>query len=277
MKEDIKKVCVITGGGSGMGLATAKVMGKDHYIIIAGRTLSKLDGAINELKELNIEAEAFRCDVSDRTSVEELAKRAKEIGVIKSVIHAAGMSPNMGKPEIIMAVNALGTININEVFYEYMEEGSCLIDVSSMSAYLTPKFVMPLKKYKLSREDKDLFMKKMMKRVNIFPKKVRSGVAYGISKNFVIWYAKTDAVKFGQKGIRVLSVSPGSFETPMGELEKDSVENYTEFCAIKRLGKVEEIAHLFAYCVDQKLGYLTGIDILCDGGCVASGINPMNM
>jgi len=118
-------------------------------------------------------------------------------------------------------------------------------------------------------------MKKMMARVNLFPKKFRSGVSYGISKNFVIWYAKTDAVKFGEKGIRLLSVSPGSFETPMGEIEKDSVEEYTKLCAIKRPGRVEEIAALFAFCVSSKASYLTGTDILCDGGCVASGVNPL--
>ncbi len=271
----MKKVCVITGGGSGMGLATAKVMGKEYYIIISGRTVGKLEGAIEELKGLGIEAEAFPCDVSERISVERLARRAKELGSIEAVIHAAGMSPNMGSPEVLMQVNAIGTININEVFYNYMEEGSCLIDVASMSGYLVPKFIMPKRGYKLSRIDKESFMNKMMKRVRLFPKKVQSSVAYGISKNFVSWYAKTDAAKFGQKGIRVLSVSPGSFETPMGEVEKDSLDEYIQNCAIKRLGKVEEIAHLFAFCADKRMGYLTGVDILCDGGCVASGINPL--
>jgi NAD(P)-dependent dehydrogenase (short-subunit alcohol dehydrogenase family) len=204
-----------------------------------------------------------------------LAARAKELGTISSVIHAAGMSPHMGEARTIMEANALGTININEAFYEVMDEGSCIIDVASMSAYLTPKFIIPTKKYKYSRIDKEAFMRKMMARVNLFPIKVRPGVAYGISKDFVIWYAKTDAAKFGQKGIRVLSVSPGSFETPMGELEKDEVENLIRYCAIKRLGYVEEVANLLAFCASDKVGYLTGVDILCDGGCVASGCNHL--
>jgi NAD(P)-dependent dehydrogenase (short-subunit alcohol dehydrogenase family) len=268
----MKNICVITGGGSGMGLATAKLMGQDHYIIIAGRTVAKLEGAIKELSDLGVEAEAFPCDVSDRKSVEELAKHATQIGVIKTVIHAAGMSPNMGDAETIMKVNALGTIYVNEVFYQYMSEGSCIIDVSSMSGYLVPDMIMPKNSYKLSRIDDQLFMKKMMNRVNLFPKKNRSGVAYGISKNFVIWYAKTDAEKFGKKGIRILSVSPGLFETPMGEVERDISEDFIEKCAIKRYGKVDEIAHLFRFVANEKVGYLTGVDILCDGGCIASGL-----
>jgi len=266
----MKNVCVITGGGSGMGLATAKVMGQDHHIIISGRTVEKLKNAINELTEMGIEAEAFACDVSDKKSVEKLAKHASKQGIIKSVIHAAGMSPNMGNAETIMRVNALGTIHVNDVFFQYMEQGSCLIDVSSMSGYMIPEIIMPGKHYKLARMNHEQFMNKMMKRVNFLPKKHRTGVSYGISKNFVIWYAKTDAEKFARKGIRILSVSPGLFETPMGETEKEISKDFIEKCAIKRYGQAEEIAHLFRYLVDEKLSYLTGTDILCDGGCVAS-------
>lgn len=271
----MKKVCVITGGGSGMGLATAKILGKENYIIIVGRTLKKLENALLELQAEGIEAESFACDISDRASVDRLAAYAKKKGIISSVIHAAGMSPNMGDARTIMEANAVGTINMNEAFFGIMGEGSCIIDVSSMAAYLTPKFIMPERSYKYSRIDKEIFMKKMMARVNLFPKKARSGVAYAISKHFVIWYAKNDAEKFGQKGVRVLSISPGSFETPMGELEKDDIKNLIKHFAIKRLGHVEEIANLFAFCASDKASYLTGVDILCDGGCVASGCNPM--
>jgi len=268
--QNERRVCVITGGGSGMGLASAKIIGKDHYIIIAGRTVKKLDGAIDELHKAGIEAEAVACDISNAESVKKLAEKSASIGKVTSVIHAAGLSPHMGDAKTIMEVNALGTIHVNEAFYEVMGSGSCVIDVSSMSGYLLPNVVLPKGNYPLSRTDKDLFMKKMMRRVNLFPQKLRSGVAYGISKHFVIWYARTDAVKFGAKGIRVLSVSPGSFETPMGELEKDNIEGYLEKSAFKRVGKVEEIASLLAFCASDKPGYLTGTDILCDGGCVAA-------
>jgi NAD(P)-dependent dehydrogenase (short-subunit alcohol dehydrogenase family) len=274
-RDEMKNVCVITGGGSGMGLATAKLMGKNHYIIICGRSVNKLENAVSELKAEGIEVEAYACDVSDFINIEKLANHAKKVGKVKAVIHAAGMSPHMGDAKKIMEANALGTININNAFYNVMEEGSCIIDVSSMSAYLTPKIIMPVRLYKYSVMDPDLFMKKIMKRVNLFPEKVRAGVSYGISKHFVIWFAKQDAARFGAKGVRVLSVSPGNFETPMGELEKEEADLYTKYCAIKRFGHVREIASLFAYCASEEAGYLTGVDILCDGGLVASGINPL--
>jgi NAD(P)-dependent dehydrogenase (short-subunit alcohol dehydrogenase family) len=254
-----------------MGLATARLMGKDHFVIICGRTVNKLESAVKELKEEGIEVEAFPCDVSDYTSVEKLALHAKAIGKVAAVIHAAGLSPHMGDARKIIEVNALGTINVNNAFYKVMEAGSCLIDVSSMSAYLTPKFVMPVKKYKYSLQSSEVFMKKMLNSVRFFPKKAKAGVAYGISKNFVIWLAKHDAARFGAKGVRILSVSPGNFETPMGNLEKAEADAFTRF------GHVEEIASLFAFCASEEVGYLTGIDILCDGGVVASGVNPLKV
>ena len=271
----MKKVCVITGGGSGIGLATAKNIGNQgYYLILVGRTAKKLENAVTELQAMGIEAELFNCDIADRQSTRLLAATALERGEVKVVIHAAGMSPQMGDAQKIMEANALGTININDAFYEVMHDGGCIIDTSSMSAYLTPQFIMPKHCYKLSRTDRDEFMKKMMRRVIIFPKKCRAGVAYGISKNFVIWFAKTDAARFGQKGIRVLSITPGNFETPMGELERDEAMTYVKYNAIKRLGHPEEIAQLYVAAADDRMGYLTGTDILCDGGCIASGCTP---
>lgn len=270
----MKDICVITGGGSGMGLATARLMGKDHHIIICGRNAKKLEHAVEELTKEGIDVEAYSCDVSNRFSVEKLAGYAREKGTIAAVIHAAGMSPHMGDARQIMEANALGTIYINNAFYRDMEDGSCIIDVSSMSAYLTPKLVMPVRIYPHSVSDPQYFMNKIMRWVNLFPQKVRAGVSYGISKHFVIWFAKQDAARFGEKGIRVISISPGNFETPMGELEKEEADAYTKHCAIKRLGHVDEIASLFAFCASPSAGYLTGVDILCDGGLVASGISP---
>lgn len=274
----MKKVCVITGGGSGIGLSTAKLLAaKDYHIILVGRTESKLLTAVNEISTLGGSVEAFPCDIKDRVSTERLAKYASEKGTVMAVIHAAGLSPHMGNAETIMEGNALGTINIHDAFYEVMEAGGCLIDTSSMSAYLTPQFLMPKNSYALCRTDRGKFMKKMMKRVNFFPEKSRPGIAYGISKHFVIWYAKTEAARFGKKGVRVLSVTPGNFETPMGELEKEEASAYLKFNAVKRFGKPEEIANLYAALIDEGMGYLTGADIICDGGCIASGASPLKM
>jgi NAD(P)-dependent dehydrogenase (short-subunit alcohol dehydrogenase family) len=273
--KTMKNVCVITGGGSGMGLSTAKLMGKSHYVIICGRSVDKLERAIYELKSIGIACEASPCDIGDRTSVEDLAQHANETGRVQAVIHAAGLSPHMGDSKTILQANILGTIYINTEFSRVMGENSCIIDLSSMSAHLTPEIIMPKGLYKYALINPDKFMKKMITRVNLFPKKVRSGVAYAMSKHFDIWYAKKCAGLYGDKGIRVISVSPGNFDTPMGKLEEEEAGTFMKKAAIKRFGYPEEIAYLLASCADERNGYLTGVDIICDGGLVASGANVL--
>ena len=268
----MKKVCVVTGGGSGIGFAAAKeVAAKGYYVILVGRNKKKLENAVQELQSMGYEAEAFGCDVSDREACFTLAKHAAECGEVKAVLHIAGMSPHMGSAEKIMQANAMGTVNINDAFFEVIAEGGCVIDTSSTSASMAPSFIMPKRLYPLSRVNRKLFLEKMMKRVNLFPKKTREGVAYSISKHFTIWYAKQDAARFAEKKARVLSITPGNFETPLGTLEQEEASTYLKFAAVKRNGRPEEIAPLYVALLDERMGYLTGADILCDGGCIAGG------
>ena len=118
--------------------------------------------------------------------------------------------------------------------------------------------------------------KKLVARAGIAPKGARPGLAYAISKHFVIWIAKTDAARFGAKNVRCLSVTPGNFDTPMGALESEQAEVFKKYSALKRNGGPEEIAALFAMLIDERLGFLTGTDIIMDGGVIASGASGLS-
>ena len=120
----MKTVCVITGGGSGMGLAAAKCMPKEKIIVVTGRTMSKLEKAVEELTALGYEAYATTCDTSVREQVVKLAEYAASLGVIKNVLHSAGLSPAMAKPEQLMRVNALGTVYVNQEFSKRMPDAA---------------------------------------------------------------------------------------------------------------------------------------------------------
>ncbi|HNA50025.1 MAG TPA: SDR family oxidoreductase, partial [Mycobacterium sp.] len=99
----------------------------------------------------------------------------------------------------------------------------------------------------------------------------RSGIAYAISKNFVRWYSSSQAERFNGRGLRIVSVSPGSVDTEMGRLEEQAGAGaMVTDAAVPRWGKPEEMAELLAFCAGEKAGYLTGTDILNDGGVVAS-------
>ena len=265
----MKTVCVITGGGSGMGLAAAKCMPKDKIIVVTGRTMSKLEKAVKELEALGYEAYAKTCDTSKRDQVRELAEYAASLGEIKNVIHAAGLSPAMAKPEQLMRVNALGTVYVNQEFSRLMNKGSVIVDVSSNSAYILPEIVASKKTFALADKDEELFLKKSLKLSKMLKDEYKSsGLAYGLSKKFVIWYAAKCAFEYGSKGIRVCSLSPGLIATDMGNLEAEEGGSLLETTAEKRMGTPEELGYVLATVADERNGYLAGVDILCDGGSV---------
>ena len=261
-------VCVITGGGSGMGLEAAKFMPKDKVIVLSGRTMSKLEGAVAELESLGFTAYAKTCDTSKRESVKELVEFAAGLGEIKNVINSAGVSPAMkGTPEGILRINALGTVYINQEFSKVMKPGSVIVDVSSNSAYILPSFIIPKKVYPLAETNEELFLQKIVKRSGMAKGEYqRKGLAYSISKNFVIWYAQKCAYEYGPKGIRVVSLSPGLIATDMGNLEKEDGGMLIGFSAEERMGKPEELGYALATVADERNGYLAGVDVLCDGG-----------
>lgn len=261
-------ICVITGGGSGMGLEAAKFMPKDKIIVLSGRTMSKLEGGVAELKALGYDAYAKTCDTSKRESVQGLVAFATSLGEVKNVINSAGVSPAMkGTPEGILRINALGTVYINQEFSKVMSAGSVIVDVASNSAYILPSFIIPKKAYALAETDEAAFLKKLVKRSSMAKGEYQQkGFAYSLSKNFVIWYAKKCAFEYGLKGIRVVSLSPGLIATDMGNLEKEDGGMLIPFSAEERMGKPEELGYALATVADERNGYLAGVDILCDGG-----------
>ena len=265
----MKTVCVITGGGSGMGLAAAKCMPKDKIIVVTGRTLAKLEKAVRELEELGYEAYAKACDTSVREQVRELAEYAASLGEIKNVINSAGLSPAMADPETIIRVNALGTVYINEEFSKLMGAGSVILDISSNSAYMIPDFLAKKKVFALADVDEAKFVKKILSLPNKLKGYQASGLAYGLSKKFVVWYAAKCAFAYGEKGIRVCSLSPGLIATDMGNLEAKDGAMLLDTAAEHRMGKPEELGYAIATVADERNGYLAGVDVLVDGGsCV---------
>ena len=260
-------VCVITGGGSGMGLEAARNIPKDIILVITGRTLAKLEKAKQILESEGHEVHMTTCDVSLRKEVHELCLVAKELGTIKTVIHAAGLSPAMAEPEQIIRVNAIGTKNVNMEFYKYMDEGGVIVDVASSSAYQAPKFLIKTQIYEMAETDEDTFIKHLKRESAIGNDAYnKSGMAYVMSKNYMVWFAQKGAHTFAKKGIRVVSVSPGLIETDMGNLEAEHAQNMIEMTCAHRMGKPEEMGFAIATIADERNGYLSGIDVLIDGG-----------
>ena len=196
---------------------------------------------------------------------------ANGLGTVASVIHTAGVSPSMGRADYVMRTNALGTVNVNEAFHAIAGEGAVIVNVASMAAHMLPAEMIPTGQFPLALRDPDAFMDAMMAACNIVPEDARSGIAYALSKSFVRWYSQSQAERFNARGLRIVSVSPGSIDTEMGRLEEQAGAGaMVADAAVPRWGKPEEMAELLAFCASDKAGYLTGTDILNDGGVIAS-------
>src|SRR6185312_7420642 len=243
----MNRVSVITGGAGGMGLATAKIVGRDHTVVL--------------------------CDVrQDRLTT--AATTLQDLGTVVSVIHTAGVSPSMGPADYVMRTNAVGTVNVDEEFYALAGEGAVIVNVASMAAHMLPAEIIPTSHFPLALDDgpdPNAFMDAMMAACDIAPEEARPGLAYALSKSFVKWYSQSQAERFSARGLRIVSVSPGSIDTEMGRLEEAAGAGAMVADAeVPRWGKPEEMAELLAFCASDKAGYLTGTDILNDGGVIAS-------
>ncbi|MFB1294075.1 SDR family oxidoreductase [Mycobacterium sp. pW049] len=264
-------VSLITGGAGGMGLATAKIVGRDHAVVLCDVRQDRLDAAEAALKGLGVAVTAVNCDVTDRQAVRALFQTAAAAGDLTSVIHAAGVSPSMGDAEYVMRTNAIGTLNVGEEFHASAGGGAAIVNVASMAAHILPAEIIPTAKFPLALQDTDQFMTEMLAACSIVPEEARSGISYAVSKSFVRWYSVAQAERFNARGLRIVSVSPGSVDTEMGRLEESAGAGAMVVdAAVPRWGRAEEMAELFAFCASDRAGYLTGTDILNDGGVVAS-------
>mgnify|MGYP002552226898 CR=1 FL=1 len=274
---DMGKVCVVTGGCGGMGFASAMELGRDYALVITGRNPEKLESKVAQLRDMGFEAHGCACNVGVREDVAKLAKTASELGEVMAVVHTAGVSPALCAAEGIMATNAVGTVNIVEEFFDVMGEGGVLINFASMAAFAMEPTAEWLEAYDLWREPE--FQDKMLALCGeaiddpdfAF---MRNGTAYSISKRFVVEFSRRNSARFAAKGCRILSVSPGCYYTDMHkaliERQADTAEAQLDLIPVGRWGHPYEIGGLVKFLCSSDAAYITGTDILADGGSTAN-------
>lgn len=264
-------IIVVTGAGSGMGKAVAKrLVQKGAVCVAADLNENGLISLQEEMHEYCNQIKTLRVDVTSKEDVERLVQLAVAQGPVKAVVHAAGVSPHMGNSEKIFQINAVGTVNIDTAFSQVMGAGGCILNVASMSSHMLPDDKKPRQIYALALRDMASFEASANQMFDALPEEQRSGAAYSISKNFVAWYTAKMALRLGGKGIRVVSISPGTVRTPMGELEGEDASSFAKNGALGRVGEPEELARMMTFMISDDCSYLTGVDILYDGGSIAA-------
>lgn len=257
-------------GAGSMGTAIIKRISTNRIIFLGDISEENLKARAEELRYNGYIVETQVVDALDEKSVEDFAKKANELGKIKYFIDTAGASPNQASPEHIINLDLVATSVAIDIFAKYISKGGAGLIISSQTGYMMDLPYEIEKQIALAptSELKDLDFIKNEAMAN-------SGVAYVVAKRANHLRVRTAAAtSWADKGARINSISPGIIVTPLAYDEFEAAgEGYQEMInssAAKRVGTSEEIARAAEFLLNDDSSFITGIDLLVDGGVIAS-------
>lgn len=266
----MKDVVVVIGAGQ-IGQAIARRVSAGKHVVLADLRLENAELAAKTLSEAGFDVSTAKVDVSSRASVEALVQTAAALGEIAGVIHAAGVSPSQASPETILKVDLYGTALVLEAFGNVIAPGGSGVVIASMSGHrlgaLTAEQDMALA---MTPTDELLALPMLQ------PGQIRDTLhAYQISKRGNSLRVMAEAVRWGRRGARVNTISPGIIITPLAkdELTGPRGEGYRrmiELCPVGRAGTPDEVGNVGALLMGPDGAFITGSDFLMDGGVTAS-------
>jgi NAD(P)-dependent dehydrogenase (short-subunit alcohol dehydrogenase family) len=266
----MENVIVLIGAGS-IGQAIVRRVGTGKHILLADLRQENLDAAAKVLSEAGFIASTTIVDVSSKTSVQALIKTATAIGGISGLIHAAGVSPSQASPSVILNVDLYGTALILEEFGNVIESGGSGVVIASQSGHRLPALT-PV-------EDKALATTPVAELLSLSilqPEQVKDSLhAYQLSKRGNSLRVMAEAVRWGKRGARINTISPGIIITPLAkdELEGPRGDGYRKMIVLSpagRAGTPDEVANVAAMLMGQDGAFITGSDFLIDGGVTAA-------
>lgn len=260
-------VHVITGGAGGMGSAIAEVLGQDDTVLLADIDEAALEATEASLRDAGVADIHWQpTDITDPDAVATLAEEAASVGSLASLVHTAGLSPTMDDAERIAEVNLVGTSYLLDSFIDIAEEGTVAVCFASMAGYNIPR----TGSYTAVLRDPlaDGVAADIARIVG-----GNSGGAYALSKLGVQLLVEDQVQTWADRGARIVSLSPGIIDTPMGRQEAEQQEQMARMLKqtpLGRQGTPEDIASVVEFLVSDGGSYVTGADVLVDGGTTAN-------
>ncbi len=266
----MKDVVMLTGAGQ-IGMAIARRTGYGKKIIVADKKESNARTMAETLRNAGFDATPESVDISSRDSVLRLIDKALSLGRLTTLINAAGVSPSQASIETILAVDLYGTAMLLEETGKVIAEGGAGVTISSQSGHRLPALGAALDEaLALTPPEKLLEIKELR------PENIRDTLhAYQLAKRCNVKRVMAEAVKWGERGARINSISPGIIVTPLaldefngprGDFYKDMFAR----CPAGRPGTADEVANVAELLLSERGAFITGADILADGGATAS-------
>ncbi|OXY92868.1 SDR family oxidoreductase [Streptomyces diastatochromogenes] len=270
MSRDAKEVVVVIGSGS-IGLAIARRVGAGRTVLLADYREQAAAGAAERLRGEGYDVTTRVTDVSDHDAVEALAAAAAALGPVTQVVHTAGVSPTQASIERILHVDLLGTAMVLDAFARVVAPGGAGLVIASMAGHRESPYAPETEHALATTETSQLLALPFL-----HPDQVGSTVhAYALSKRANSLRVQTAAVAWGKRGARVNAVSPGVIITPLAldELSGPRQEWFEQVRKVSpagRFGTPDEVADAAAFLLGRQSGFITGADLLMDGGVTAA-------
>lgn len=266
------RVVVVTGIG-GMGLAVARRIGSGATLLLADVDERALRSAADELRAEGYQVVEQVTDVSDQTSVGALAEGAENLGLVEVLVHTAGVSPVQAPVQAVLRVDLLGTALMLDAFASVIAPGGAAVFIASMAGTMAPS-QPDLESRLATTPTADLLdLPELSPDVILDP-----GTAYMLAKRANQVRVRAAALVWGQRQARINSISPGIISTPMGNVELSGPSGEFMRAMVSgsptgRVGTPHDIASAVEFLVGPQASFITGIDLLVDGGVVAAVLN----
>ncbi|WP_394773178.1 SDR family oxidoreductase [Flavobacterium sp.] len=263
-------VIVVIGAGS-IGQAIARRVGAGMHIILADLHEENSDVAAKVLSDAGFKVSTAIVDISSRESVQALVAKAQEIGGITGLIHAAGVSPSQASPSTIFKVDLYGTALVLEEFGNVIENGGSGVVIASQSGHRLPSLTPEQDKALATTPAEELLALPFLQ-----SDAVDSSLnAYQLSKRGNSLRVKAEAVRWGKRGARINTISPGIIITPLANDELngprgDGYRKMIEISPVGRAGNPDEVGVLAALLMGRDGAFITGSDFLMDGGVTSA-------
>ena len=266
----MKNVMIVTGAGQ-ISLAIARRMGAGKKIVVGDKSLANAEGFCATLNTAGFDAEPFEMDLSDRASIRGLVARACELGPVTALVNGAGVSPSQAPIEAILKVDLYGTAALLEEVGQVIERGGVGVTISSQSGKRMPQLT--------AEEDRLLAItpaEELLPLPLLQPENISDTLhAYQMAKRCNEKRVMAEAVRWGERGARINSISPGIIVTPLAIDEfngprGDFYKNMFAKCPAGRPGTADEVADVAELVMSPRAAFITGSDFLIDGGATAS-------
>ena len=264
------EVIVVIGAGS-IGQAIARRIGAGKHILLADLIRANAEAAAKTLSEAGFEVTTTLVDVSSRSSLQLLIEAAKELGNVAGLIHTAGVSPTQASPDTILRVDMYGTALVLEEFGNIIVAGGAGVVIASQSGHRLPPLSVEQNKALATTPVEELLSLPFLQ-----SNQVKDSLhAYQLSKRGNSLRVMAEAVRWGKRGARINTISPGIIITPLAKDELngprgDGYRRMINLCAVGRAGTPDEVANVAALLMGQDGAFITGSDFLMDGGVTAA-------